>query len=960
MKRCIHIFLPLLICALSPLAEGAVAHEKRIIRVHITSSQQQQWLATQPFDFATPVFPDRVDIVVDDRDEARLSSLGFHFSELPDEYSPLRKSARQTANHYRTFNEMVQYLQACNRDYPAITRLYEIGKSLEGRTIYALKVSDHPELEENDEPGVMYVGNIHAREVITPEIIFYFLDHLLKNYSRDDRISRIVDQRQLWLIPTINPDGHLQVELGDRWWRKNRRVNPDGSIGVDLNRNFGYKWGIDDLGSSPAPADETYRGPFGFSEPEAQVLRDFVRQHRIDASLMYHSYGNVWLFPWSYSYLNTPHHAVFLEMGREMSQANNYTPGNSKMGTIYLVNGDSDDYFYGDLIDKDRIFAFTPEVGTTFYPREESILRLVDENLDANLYLAETAGLLKPNPFRALPPAAPILTITAPDDDGQFRVSWRPAKDSLNTARLFDVAEWANFASVTDSAESISSLWNYASFSTSEQKAFSGRKSYYSATVQPIRADMTLRFPVRVQTTSQFVFKTWYDLESNYDYFYVQASLDQGKTFTNISGNLSRLDNPSGRNQGFGMTGSSGGWQNAVFDLSAYKGQDVLLRIRHVTEGETKYGGLFLDQIGPLYLPQTSAPIVQHSSDTLCLRQKSGQGSFAYRVRGYDVDGQTSVWSRPSIVQVDFGRVADINRDDRLDLLDVQRCAELAVAAGKTATRGELWRANLDGSSENGMAAITVLDAVRLARRIRVTPSPQVIESGESALSLGQASGRPGETIRVPIRLRTGQSIAGWQVQIMQKPAGGIRVDSIKALHQSPDFIMAFKDSQAVQLSAASYLLPAGEYDLAELYAHIPASAGTAVDSLHFGPRTWLATLDGQQVDSVRFLSGYVNISRSTTDVVETAVPNEYRLEQNYPNPFNQQTILAFSLAEAGHYTLTLFDIQGREVETIHSGFSKAGRHLYVWQSRDQASGVYMLRLQVNGFTAWRKLILLK
>jgi hypothetical protein len=369
---------------------------------------------------------------------------------------------------------------------------------------------------------------------------------------------------------------------------------------------------------------------------------------------------------------------------------------------------------------------------------------------------------------------------------------------------------------------------------------------------------------------------------------------------------------------------------------------------------------LYIDQIGPMVLPQTSSVLARNSSDTLCLLQKHGPGTSAFRVRGYDADGQASVWSRPYFVQVDFGRVADINRDDRLDLLDVQRCAELAVNAGRPATLGEVWRANLDGSSEQGPAAVTVLDAVRLTRRVRVAPSSEACESAATILSLGQASGRPGETVRVPIRLRTNQSIAGWQLQIQPGPAAVLHVDSIKALHHAADFLFAQKDSQAVQLSAANDLLPAGDYELAELYAHIAAASGPLVDSLRFGPRSMLATVNGLEIDSVRFQNGAVTIARSTTDVVETAVPAQYGLEQNYPNPFNQQTVLTFSLAESGYYALTLFDVQGRQVEQIQSGSGTAGRHQYVWQSRDHASGVYLLCLHANEFTAWRKLLLLK
>lgn len=83
------------------------------------------------------------------------------------------------------------------QQYPHIAQLQVIGHSVEDREIYAIKISDYPHLEEIYEPAVLYVGNIHAREIITPEIILYFLQHLVQRYGTDERITRIVNERQL-------------------------------------------------------------------------------------------------------------------------------------------------------------------------------------------------------------------------------------------------------------------------------------------------------------------------------------------------------------------------------------------------------------------------------------------------------------------------------------------------------------------------------------------------------------------------------------------------------------------------------------------------------------------------------------------------------------------------------------------------------------------------------------------
>src|SRR5690606_8892087 len=125
-----------------------------------------------------------------------------------------------------------------------------------------------------------YYGAIHAREVITPEVLIYIMRYLTNNYGIDPQVTYLVDNRELFFSTVVNPDGYYYDEViepdGGGLWRKNRRNNGDGSYGIDLNRNFGYQWGYDDEGSSPDGSDETYRGASAFSEPETQRLRDFM------------------------------------------------------------------------------------------------------------------------------------------------------------------------------------------------------------------------------------------------------------------------------------------------------------------------------------------------------------------------------------------------------------------------------------------------------------------------------------------------------------------------------------------------------------------------------------------------------------------------------------------------------------------------------------------------------------
>ena len=170
--------------------------------------------------------------------------------------------------------------------FPAlITSKTEIGKSVEGRSVYSVKISDNPEVDE-DEPEVLYTSLIHAREPESMMQMLYFMFYLLENYGTDTEVTYLVNNRELYFIPVINPDGYVYNETttpkGGGMWRKNRKNN-NGSYGVDLNRNFGPSlyWNAPNGGSSLNSSDETFRGTAPFSEPETESISNFLIERKI-------------------------------------------------------------------------------------------------------------------------------------------------------------------------------------------------------------------------------------------------------------------------------------------------------------------------------------------------------------------------------------------------------------------------------------------------------------------------------------------------------------------------------------------------------------------------------------------------------------------------------------------------------------------------------------------------------
>ncbi len=381
------------------------AGDRRLVRIHLEDPQEIRRLQAMGLDLASRRSGVDADAVLSPAEEAALAAEGFRLEPLTAPAALARTAAALTGDMgaYHTWQELGEELAALAESYPRIMRLTSIGRSVEGREIWAVKLSDHPDLEEEDEAEVLLTAAIHAREIITPEILLDLIHHLTTLYGSDSLLTRLVDERQIWLVPMLNPDGHVRVENGDIWWRKNCRPNADGSTGVDLNRNFGYMWGYDDYGSSPRPVSETYRGSAPFSEPETAALRDFAAAHRFAAVVNYHSYARAVLLPWGYIYGNTPHHQVFLELGRSLSAASGYEYGNWAMGLLYGTNGDADDYFYGASREAHPCFSVTIEVGTSFHPPEEEMSQLIAENRPASLYIAYIADKLARNPWLIVP-----------------------------------------------------------------------------------------------------------------------------------------------------------------------------------------------------------------------------------------------------------------------------------------------------------------------------------------------------------------------------------------------------------------------------------------------------------------------------------------------------------------------------------------------------------------------------
>jgi hypothetical protein len=303
--------------------------------------------------------------------------------------------------HYHNYTEIVTILLALNQTYPAIIDVFSLGKSWQNRDIYCVRITSEVVLKPK--PEVLFVGYHHAREPITAELTIYFIVYMVTNYGVNQTITNFITKCQIYVVIALNVDGFELFEAND-YHRKNARPtdedsdglldedpvedengdgfseqlvnvtdpsNPsfirwegidndaDGEYaedwpgGVDLNRNYAYKW---DLGS-PHPSSEIYRGPAPFSEPETEAIRDLALAHNFTYAISYHSGTENILYPWGWTRNPPPDQDRFAEIAEDLSSVTGGTPY-EQASYMYYTYGVWDDWMYAVA----KVFPFTCEI----------------------------------------------------------------------------------------------------------------------------------------------------------------------------------------------------------------------------------------------------------------------------------------------------------------------------------------------------------------------------------------------------------------------------------------------------------------------------------------------------------------------------------------------------------------------------------------------------------------------
>ncbi len=594
--------------------------------------------------------------------------------DLYDAIVPKNFELGQISGFY-SLPEILDQLDAMALLYPhLISTRKPIGtfKTWKNNSIFWVRISDQPETDE-EEPEILYTALTHAREFVSVSQMIFYMWYMLENYEKDPLIKQILDHTELYFVPVVNPDGlnyNVQgYDAEDDVFRNNHRKNlrdndEDGAFnpekdGVDLNRNFGGHWGYDDEGSSSTEETETYRGASPFSEPETRAIEFFCNSHEFKIAFNHHSYGNWLIYPWGCNGEHTSDSTTFSNYAQLLTGLNRFGPGLSIETVGYLVNGDSDDWMYGEH----GTFAMTPETGDEgFFPPTESIIPLCKSTLQMNLLGArlvnslieitdESPNFIKPGintlnlefnrfglldgevmiSFNAVTPT--ILQVPAPITFNleKFEAHQRDLTFFIDeqipygeTVRMEIICRQGDYTfrdTITkirgDFYTLLEDAGDIAQWDTSEGETWgTTNAAFKSGPVSITDSPLGMYGPnkneviflkenidLRNATAAYAQFWARWDLEDEYDYVVFQASTD-GHNWTNLCGERSKLGGIFQLYEEPLYDGKQIQWVLETVDLQTYLGQQIQLRYMIVTDGFVFKDGFYFDDFKVITIRQ--------------------------------------------------------------------------------------------------------------------------------------------------------------------------------------------------------------------------------------------------------------------------------------------------------------------------------------------------------------------
>uniref|UniRef100_A0A7E4US46 Peptidase_M14 domain-containing protein n=1 Tax=Panagrellus redivivus TaxID=6233 RepID=A0A7E4US46_PANRE len=265
-------------------------------------------------------------------DNATLFKTRDVMGELVGQFEDVSKD--KIKNH--NYKEMTHWLKHTAETYPNITHLYSAGKSLQGRELWVLIISDNPMEHELLEPEFKYVGNMHGNEVVGREALLYLIDVLVQNYGKNKFITNLVDNTRIHMLVSMNPDGYEMGQAGDRVGYAGR----SNAAGIDLNRNFPARY----------PAHKEATGGF-VTQPETLAVMQWLLSYPFVLSANLHGGSLVANYPYDDSdtgadgiYTPSSDDKLFVELAYQYARAHTNM---WKTGRRCGLNADGDSFYHG-------------------------------------------------------------------------------------------------------------------------------------------------------------------------------------------------------------------------------------------------------------------------------------------------------------------------------------------------------------------------------------------------------------------------------------------------------------------------------------------------------------------------------------------------------------------------------------------------------------------------------------
>jgi carboxypeptidase T len=594
---------------------------------------------------------------------------------------------------FYTYQEYLDIMDSMAAKFPNLIsprQSIDTSHTWEGRSLYWLRISNNPNVNQT-KPQVLYTAIHHAREPESLVELVYYMWYLLENYNANAEVKYLVDNLEMYFVPCVNPDGYIYNETqnptGGGLWRKNRRDNGDGTMGVDLNRNYDFLWGYDNIGSSPTTSSDTYRGPSPASEPEIKMMQNFCNTHTFKLAVNGHTYSNLLVEPDSAGFA-TPDSTLYNDFLLRMTFCDEFGYGTAIQTVGYTTNGDSDSWMYGEKTTKPKILAMTPETGSPddgFWPVAANIIPLAENVMDQNFYAARLTSAYAEvqdisGPFISQSGYIKYNIQRLGLQPGTFSVTITPVGTSFQSAAANKVySTMAELQTITDSISF--NLINGLAQATTVQFLLSVNNGGYTRTdtitrvfgtpvvafadncnaitkwtgawgistinfvsptgsitdspsgLYPTNANKSTTTTANINLTDAIAaylqFDARWEIERGYDYVEIQASTN-GITFTPLCGKYSHTGNSNQDDQQPLYDGIQDAWLKETIDLSGYLGQNIKLRFNLISDGAVNYDGLYFDDISvqKIVAAQNSISPVSNLTSQITLYPNPNNGSF--------------------------------------------------------------------------------------------------------------------------------------------------------------------------------------------------------------------------------------------------------------------------------------------------------------------------------------------